>query len=119
MSGTDDEKILWHTGLFARLDTSFPKKCSNCGRVFATAEQYFTETEDLNAENRGLKACTDDGAATVVDVFRNCPCGSTLMETFDDHREQLQTETAQSSAPDAASDDPVAEEPAPGPWSDA
>lgn len=117
MSGTDDEKILWHTGLFARLDTSFPKKCSNCGRVFATAEQYFTETEDLNTENRGLKVCTDDGTATVVDVFRNCPCGSTLMETFDDHREPLQAEAVQSEAPDAEDNGPGADEPAAGPWS--
>ena len=102
MSGTDDDKILWHTGLFARLDTSFPKKCPNCGRVFATAEQYFTETEDLSAENRGLKAYTDAGTTTVVDVFRNCPCGSTLMESFDDHREQLQTEVAPSAEPPSA-----------------
>ncbi|NQV85828.1 MAG: hypothetical protein HQ492_01985, partial [Woeseiaceae bacterium] len=80
---------MWHTGLHARLDTSFPKKCMNCGRIFATAEQYFTETQDINEHDRGLKSFVDDDTATVVEAFRNCPCGSTLMETFDDHRDSL------------------------------
>lgn len=88
MSDADDQEILWHTGLFARLDTSFPKRCANCGRVFKTAEQYFTETEDINGRDRGLKPCVADDTTTVVEAFRNCPCGSTLMETFDDHREE-------------------------------
>jgi signal transduction histidine kinase/ferredoxin len=121
MSGTDDDEILWHTGLFARIDASFPKKCSNCGRVFATAEQYFVETEDLNSTNKGLKACAVDGTATVVEAFRNCPCGSTLMETFDDHREQLKAETARRRALDVddVDDDSAAEGSTAGPWANA
>ncbi|MBT8109055.1 MAG: hypothetical protein KJP17_12505 [Gammaproteobacteria bacterium] len=121
MSATDDEDILWHTGLFARIDTSFPKKCSNCGRVFATAEQYFLETEDINGTNRGLRACTVDGTATVVEAFRNCPCGSTLMETFDDHREQLQADAARGRKldVDAIDHDPALRDAAAGPWADA
>lgn len=121
MSGPEEGEILWHTGLFARLDSSFPKKCSNCGRVFATAKQYFTETEDLNDENRGLKACADDDTATVVDVFRNCPCGSTLMETFDDYREQLQGETARHLQPDldVAGEGTDADDPPAGRWAGA
>lgn len=90
MSNGDDQEILWHTGLFARLDTSFPKKCPNCGRVFRTAEQYFSETQDINNQDRGLKSYVEDDTTTVVEAFRNCPCGSTLMETFDDHREETQ-----------------------------
>ena len=90
MSDGDDQEIMWHTGLFARVDTSFPKKCPNCGRVFRTAEQYFSETQDINGKDRGLKPYVEDDSSTVVEAFRNCPCGSTLMETFDDHREETQ-----------------------------
>jgi hypothetical protein len=90
MSNRDDEDILWHTGLFAHMDSSFPKKCMNCGRVFENAEQYFTETKDINERDKGLKPYTDDSTTTIVEAFRNCPCGSTLMEIFDDHREELQ-----------------------------
>lgn len=93
MSDEDDLEVTWHTGLFARLDSSFPKKCMNCGRIFKNADQYFTETEDVSEQNKGLKSYVDDDTATVVEAFRNCPCGSTLMEMFDDHRDELQAET--------------------------
>lgn len=101
MSDDDDNGILWHTGLFARLDSSFPKKCMNCGRVFENSEQYFTETEDINDRDRGIKPYVDDGTATIVEAFRNCPCGSTLMETFDDHREESNANIARDNKPSA------------------
>ena len=94
MSDEDDPDNMWHTGLNPRLDSSFPKKCANCGRIFGSAEQYFTETIDISEQDRGLKSFTDDDTATVVEVFRNCPCGSTLMEMFDDHRDSSQEEIA-------------------------
>lgn len=90
----DDLDNMWHTGLHARLDTSFPKKCANCGRIFRTAEQYFTETINISEQDRGLKTFVDDDTATVVEAFRNCPCGSTLMEMFDDHRDSSKEEIA-------------------------
>ena len=77
MSDEDDFDNMWHTGLHARLDSSFPKKCTNCGRIFGTAEQYFTETIGISEQDRGLKSFVDDDTATVVEAFRNCPCGST------------------------------------------
>lgn len=94
MSNEDESDIMWHTGLHARLDTSFPKKCTNCGRTFETAEQYFTETMDISERDKGLKSFVDEDTATVVEAFRNCPCGSTLMEMFDDHRDSSQQEVA-------------------------
>ena len=60
MNDEDDSDNMWHTGLHARLDTSFPKKCTNCGRIFGTAEQYFTETIDISEQDRGLKSFVDD-----------------------------------------------------------
>jgi hypothetical protein len=35
----------------------------------------------------GLKAGMDEDGAAVVDLFRNCVCGSTLMESFGDRRD--------------------------------
>jgi ferredoxin len=99
MSSEDNEDEMWHTGLHARLDTSFPKKCMNCGRIFETAEQYFAETLDIREQDKGLKTFVDEDTSVVVEAFRNCPCGSTLMEMFDDHRESLQDEHASTASP--------------------
>jgi len=89
MSDNDDWDQMWHTGLRARLDTSFPKKCMTCGRIFETAEQYFTETSDISEQDRGLKPFVDDDTSVIIEAFRNCPCGSTLMETFEESGENL------------------------------
>ena len=77
----------WYSGLRPREKSAFPKKCRNCGRVFETAEQYFTETSDIREEDAGLKQLIDDDSSVVVEAFRNCPCGSTLMDHFSDRRD--------------------------------
>ena len=89
MSGEDEDDWddMWHTGLRAKLDTSFPKKCMTCGRIFETAEQYFTETVDISEQDKGLKTFVDEDTSVVVEAFRNCLCGSTLMEMFEDRRD--------------------------------
>lgn len=92
MSADDDP--MWHTGLHARLDSSFPKRCTNCGRIFHTVEQYFTETLDVGAHDKGLKSFVDDDTSIVVEAFRNCPCGSTLMEMFEDPKDNSPGEIA-------------------------
>ena len=35
----------------------------------------------------GLKQSMDDIDNTIVEVYRNCPCGSTLMDFFSDRRD--------------------------------
>lgn len=77
----------WHTGLRALDNSSFPKKCGNCGKVFETAEQYFTETADIRNQT-GLRRYVADDTSVVVELFRNCPCGSTLMDNFADRRDE-------------------------------
>ncbi|OPZ59590.1 MAG: hypothetical protein BWY87_00930 [Deltaproteobacteria bacterium ADurb.Bin510] len=64
---------------------SFPKRCSNCGRVFATAASFIAETEAIRGTS-GLKSGADD-LGQVVELFRNCTCGSTLMDVFADRRD--------------------------------
>ncbi len=74
-------------GLKALAESSFPKKCSNCGRVFDTANQFLLETQSINTTTTGLKQTEDEDGSKIVEVFRNCPCGSTLMDFFSDRRD--------------------------------
>lgn len=83
--GNPEEK--WHTGLFALDDSSFPKKCANCGRVFETVLQYFEETANVNSET-GLRRVIEEDSSVIIEAFRNCPCGSTLMDNFIDRRDE-------------------------------
>ena len=74
-------------GLQALADSSFPKQCNNCGRVFESAEQFIAETDRIHKTKTGLKQSQDDDGAMIVELFRNCPCGSTLMDLFSDRRD--------------------------------
>jgi hypothetical protein len=69
-------------GLKALLDSAFPKKCGNCGYVYETAEQFFLETQDMPRGRSSLKSAVEEDGATVVEAFRNCRCGSSLMDEF-------------------------------------
>lgn len=74
-------------GLRALAESAFPKHCKNCGRVFETAEQFLRETQKIDDERSGLKQSWDDDDNTIVEVYRNCICGSTLMDFFSDRRD--------------------------------
>lgn len=67
-------------------DASFPKRCAFCGREYATVEAYVQETEDVAGQS-GLKKGYDDDDRPIVELFRNCVCGSTLMDCFSDRRD--------------------------------
>ena len=77
----------WYSGLRPREESAFPKKCRNCGRVFEIPDDFFNETRNIVEDDRGLKQSIDDDSSVVVEVFRNCPCGSTLMDNFSDRRD--------------------------------
>lgn len=74
-------------GLNALEETSFPRTCSTCGRVYATAEQFLRETQGVSGNRTGLKESLDDDGSHIVEVFRNCVCGSTLMDVFGNRRD--------------------------------
>ena len=76
-----------YAGLQALAASSFPKKCNNCGRVYHTVESFITETERINNSVSGLTSSTDEDGSKVVELFRNCVCGSTLMDAFNDRRD--------------------------------
>lgn len=75
------------SGLRALADSAFPKHCANCGKVFASADQFILETRAIRENMSGLKQSMDDIDNTIVEVYRNCPCGSTLMDFFSDRRD--------------------------------
>jgi len=74
-------------GLRALLESSFPKHCGNCGRVYESVEQFLAETEDMPDGRSSLKSALEDDGSEIVEVFRNCACGSTLMDEFNSRRD--------------------------------
>ncbi|MDA7086118.1 hypothetical protein PH586_06950 [Pseudomonas sp. SA3-5] len=70
---------VWFAGLRALSGDSFPKRCRSCGREFASEADYFQQTQAIRPDITGLKAVYDDEEGTLVEVFRNCVCGSTLL----------------------------------------
>ena len=74
-------------GLRALLESSFPKHCGNCGRVYESVEQFLAETEDMPDGRSSLKSALEDDGSEIVEVFRNCVCGSTLMDEFNSRRD--------------------------------
>ena len=74
-------------GLTALAATTFPKQCACCGRTFVNVEDYVRQTLHMSNGSLGLKQSLGDGGEVIVDLFRNCPCGSTLMDSFNDRRD--------------------------------
>ena len=79
------EKELFE-GLKALSDSAFPKECATCGRVYRSPQDFVQQSDDI-AGRSGLKLGYDDDDRPVVELFRNCVCGSTLMDFFSDRRE--------------------------------
>lgn len=75
-------------GLKALAASAFPKQCAACGRRFDSVEQYIAATEKVGGPRSGLKEGWDDDDRPLLEVYRNCTCGSTLMEFFSDRRDQ-------------------------------
>lgn len=80
--------------LFADLqtlsDSAFPKQCSTCGRIYDSPEDFFRDSTAPVAPTAtsGLKESSDEKDEFIVELYRNCRCGSTLMDVFMDRRDQ-------------------------------
>jgi len=81
------EERLFFEGLQALAASAFPKHCSFCGRVFATAHDFMEQTHSVRKDITGLKQSFDDDSIAIVEAYRNCVCGSTLMDFFSDRRD--------------------------------
>lgn len=74
-------------GLTELAQGAFPKRCANCGRLYETAADYLLETRPITEKISGFKETLDDDGSVIVEVFRNCVCGSTLMDVFNNRRD--------------------------------
>lgn len=74
-------------GLRQLTDSAFPKRCSNCGREYRNAAEFLAATHPTRADTSGLKQSRDDDGSMIVELFRNCVCGSTLLESFWNRRD--------------------------------
>ncbi|MFT6220888.1 MAG: hypothetical protein ACJA0C_000285 [Candidatus Endobugula sp.] len=66
--------------------TAFPEKCNTCGRTVENAEEIVLETVKSRPSVSGLKQSIDDDGSMIVELFRNCICGSTLIDAFNDRQ---------------------------------
>ena len=68
---------------------AFPKKCQSCGKVYADEQQFLVETTSVAHAPSDIRSVRDDAEDSNIylEVFRNCACGSTLMELFHSRRD--------------------------------
>ena len=66
---------------------AFPKRCAMCGRNYRDADDYVRQTRRIASGRSGLKQTFDEDGRVIVELFRNCVCGSTLMDCFNDRRD--------------------------------
>lgn len=84
----DDKSFIndLYANLSALSKSAFPKHCNNCGRVFESEADFIQKTSTLH-NHSGLKASLDDDDQPILELFRNCVCGSTLMDFFSERRD--------------------------------
>ena len=81
----------FYSNLRELAESAFPKQCRNCGRSYASAEEFVAATHPVAADKSGLKSTHDDDGTVILELFRNCVCGSTLMDSFNDRRDSTET----------------------------
>ena len=92
---TGKEQHTWletfYKDLQTLVDSTFPKTCPKCSRVYTSQEEFLRETipvKDISLEDKsGLFALDMGDVETTIGVFRNCECGTTLMADFQDRRD--------------------------------
>lgn len=77
-------------GLTALVESSFPRQCTCCGKLYQSAEQFLSETHSQPSGRSSLKEALEEDGTVIVEVFRNCSCGSTLMDEFSSRRDDTE-----------------------------
>lgn len=77
----------FYGGLTALVESSFPKHCDSCDRLFETAEQFLLETGAKPGSMTGLEAADTKKGFSIVKAYRTCPCGAVLADAFSDRRD--------------------------------
>lgn len=76
-----------YAGLRELADSAFPKRCRLCGREYQNSAEFLAATQPVRADSSGLKQSHDDDGHEIVELFRNCVCGSTLLESYWNRRD--------------------------------
>jgi hypothetical protein len=86
MNGQDIREDIY-SGLRQLADSAFPKRCQSCGREYRNSAEFLAATLPLRSNASGLKQSSDDDGHMIVELFRNCVCGSTLLESYWNRRD--------------------------------
>lgn len=78
--------VKFFDGLKSIVESAFPKKCPMCGKTYNNEQDFINDTTKINNQT-GLKQSFDDDDLPIVELYRNCSCGSTLMNFFGDRRD--------------------------------
>ena len=73
-------------GLQSLVASAFPKQCKMCGRVYHSPQDFAVRTGAISGRV-GFKAAVEEDGSRILELFRNCECGSTLMDVFRDRRD--------------------------------
>jgi len=76
-----------YAGLRQLADSAFPKRCKLCGREYKNPAEFLVATRPVKSNSSGLKQSHDDEGHEIVELFRNCVCGSTLLENYWNRRD--------------------------------
>jgi hypothetical protein len=76
-----------YAGLFQLAEAAFPKRCKSCGREYRNSAEFLAATQPVRKNSSGLKQTHDDDGQEIVELFRNCVCGSTLLESYRNRRD--------------------------------
>lgn len=76
-----------YSDLKSMAETTFPKRCSTCDKVYNNVQEYINDTESLRPGVSGFEESCDDEDQPILGLYRNCSCGSTLLNFFGDRRD--------------------------------
>jgi hypothetical protein len=79
-----------YQGLQALADAAFPKACSNCGATYQNLEEFLRGTHSTFSSS-GLKKADMERNQPVVELYRTCHCGATMLEFFCDRRDDSES----------------------------
>jgi hypothetical protein len=82
------ENYLPYAKLAVNVESTFPKRCNNCGLVYQTTDVFLHSTQGPRSGATGLKQGHNDDGSPNIELFRNCTCGSTLMAEFQCRRDK-------------------------------
>jgi hypothetical protein len=86
MAGGEGGDAALFEGLQALVDSAFPKRCNTCGRIYQAPGDFALQTLAVGGRV-GFKEAIEEDGSRVLELFRNCHCGSTLMDVFRERRD--------------------------------